>query len=134
MSEDRGVPMRTTTEVADHPAVRAWGTLHGAARAANSIEVLKTGNKGRKNAYRLHGIGSDRQAVIAKSASSDTLDFERCIYQDVLPSLPLPSLRCYGFLREGPEAWLFVEDAGRGSLHPAVDGRGTELARWLGTM
>ncbi len=129
--------MRPTTEVADHPAVRAWGTLHGAARAADSIEVLKTGRKGRMgrtNVYRLHGIRSDRQAVIAKSASSETLDFERSIYQDVLPSLPLPSLRCYGFLREGAKAWLFVEDAEHGSLDPAVDGRGTEMARWLGTM
>jgi hypothetical protein len=33
-----------------------------------------------------------------KCGSAAALEFERSIYQEVLPSLPLPSLRCYGFL------------------------------------
>jgi hypothetical protein len=51
-----------------------------------------------------------------KCGSAAALEFERSIYQEVLASLPLPSLRCYGFLEAGSTAWLFLEDAEQGSI------------------
>jgi hypothetical protein len=69
-----------------------------------------------------------------KCGSASALEFERSIYQEVLPSLPLPSLRCYGFLEAGSTAWLFLEDAKQGSMIPPADRQPVALAQWLGEL
>src|SRR4029453_17702500 len=101
---------------ADHPAVLAWARLHGHKQLPDAADVLKTGKAGRTSAYRLWGLGPGGGGVIVKCGSAAALEFERSIYQEVLPSLPLPSLRCYGFLEAGSTAWLFLEDAEQGSI------------------
>jgi hypothetical protein len=88
-------------------------------RLPDAVDVLKTG-KGKTSAYRLWG-GPGGGGVIVKCGSAAALEFERSIYQEVLPPLPLPSLRCYGFLEAGSTAWLFLEDAEQGSMIPAAD-------------
>ena len=69
-----------------------------------------------------------------KCGSAAALEFERSIYQEVLPPLPLPSLRCYGFLEAVSTAWLFLEDAEQGSMIPAADRHPAALAQWLGEL
>jgi ATP-binding cassette, subfamily B, bacterial len=119
---------------ANHPAVLAWTSLHGHERLPDAVEVLKIGRAGRTNAYRLCGLGPGGGGVIVKCASARALEFERLIYQDVLPSLALPSLHCYGFVEAGSTAWLFLEDADQGSMIPPADRQPTALAQWLGEL
>jgi ATP-binding cassette, subfamily B, bacterial len=124
----------TLAQRANHPAVLAWARLNGQKRLPDAIEVLKAGKAGKTNAYRLRGLGPGGGGVIVKCASAGALEFERLIYQEVLPSLPLPSLHCYGFLEAGSTTWLFLEDAEQGSIIPAADRLRTAMAKWLGAL
>jgi ATP-binding cassette subfamily B protein len=119
---------------ANHPAVRAWARLHGDKQLPDAIDVIKTGKGGKTSAYRLGGLGPGGGGVIVKCGSAAALEIERSIYQEVLPSLPLPSLRCYGFLEAGSTAWLFLEDAEQGSMIPAAHLQRTAVAQWLGEL
>jgi ATP-binding cassette, subfamily B, bacterial len=121
-------------ERASHHTVLAWSLLHGDNRLPDAVEVLKTGRAGRTYAYRLCGLGPGGGGVVVKCASARALEFERLIYQEVLPSLALPSLDCYGFVEAGSTAWLFLEDADRDSTIPPADRQSAELARWLGEL
>jgi Phosphotransferase enzyme family len=69
-----------------------------------------------------------------KCASARALEFERLIYQELLPSLPFASLHCYGFVEAGSTAWLFLEDADQGSTIPPADRQQMALAQWLGEL
>jgi hypothetical protein len=83
---------------ANHPAVLAWARLHGHKQLPDAVDVLKTGKGGKTSAYRLWGLGPGGGGVIVKCGSAAALEFERSIYQEVLPPLPLPSalLRLFG--------------------------------------
>jgi ATP-binding cassette subfamily B protein len=138
-----GRPAATVTEQMDsatlagranHPAVLAWASLRGKKELPDAVEVLKIGRAGRTNAYRLWGLGPGGEGVIVKCASAQALELERWIYQELLPSLALPSLHCYGFVEAGSKAWLFLEDADQGSMIPAADRQPTALAQWLGEL
>jgi hypothetical protein len=100
----------------------------------DAVDVLKTGKGGKTSAYRLWGLGPGGGGVIVKCGSAAALEFERSIYQEMLPSLPLPSLRCCGFLEAGSTAWLFLEDAEEGSMIPPADRQPAALAQWLGEL
>jgi ATP-binding cassette subfamily B protein len=117
-----------------HPAVLAWARLRGHKRPPDAVEVLTTGKAGKTIAYRLCGLGPGGGGVIVKCASAHALEFERRIYQEVLPSLPFPSLQCYGLLEAGSTSWLFLEDAEQGSMIPAADRQRTAMAQWLGEL
>jgi ATP-binding cassette subfamily B protein len=119
---------------ANHHAVLAWSLLRGHERLPDAVEVLKIGRAGRTYAYRLCGLGPGGGGVIVKCASARALEFERLIYQDVLPSLPLPSLHCYGYVEAGSTAWLFLEDADQNSMIPPADRQPADLAQWLGEL
>ena len=121
----------TPLEWTDHPAVRAWEKMRGAAQRPQKVEVLKTGKTA---AYRLSWVGADDQDVIAKRASRQTLEIERLIYQEILAPLPLPSLRCHGLVNAGSTGWLFLEDAERGCVNLPLDEQRTAVARWLGEL
>jgi aminoglycoside phosphotransferase (APT) family kinase protein len=116
----------------DHPAVRAWRTLHPASSEPETIMIV---NQGKHFAvYRLGGAVADGSAVIAKQRPPADLAVERMVYQDVLPHLPLPLLRCHGYLEEDDRGigWLFIEDAGREDYSPQVGQHGTFAGQWLG--
>src|SRR5256714_9665668 len=118
--------------VNDHPAVRAWRTLHPASSEPETIMIV---NQGKHFAvYRLGGTVADGSAVIAKQRPPADLAVERLVYQDVLPQLPVPSLRCHGYLEEDDRGigWLFIEDAGREDYAPLVGQHGTVAGHWLG--
>jgi len=128
-----GTPERKGSS-ANHPAFLAWAKLHGHEQLPDAVDVLKTGKGGKTSAYRLLGLGPGGGGVIVKCGSAAALEFERSIYQEVLPSLPLPSLRCYGLLEAGSTAWLFLEDAEQGSMIPPADRQPASLAQWLGEL
>jgi Phosphotransferase enzyme family len=127
MRED-GAPLAV---VADHPAVRAWATLHGSESMPCAVDVLEDTKK--TGAYRLHGLGPGGGCVIGKRASARVLEVERLVYQEVLTQLPLRSLHCHGFVEVGSSAWLFMEDADHGAVAPVADNRQwPQVAQWLG--
>lgn len=94
----------------DHPAVEAWRGVDGGA-IPSSVEILK--EKSKSSVFRLNGVGPGGASVIAKRRQREDLDFERRLYAEVLPSLPVPSLEVLGLVEadEG-RSWIFLEDAG----------------------
>jgi thiamine kinase-like enzyme len=59
---------------------------------------------------------------------------ERAVYEEFLTRLPLPVLRCHGFLPEpaGDFGWLFLEDAGKQVYSPGNGEHRALAGRWLG--
>src|SRR5712692_10640813 len=80
---------------AEHPAFRAWARLHGSEAAPTKIEALHIKQKKTK-VYRLSGLGTVREDVIAKRSFRQSVEVESTIYENILPGLPLSSLRYYG--------------------------------------
>jgi aminoglycoside phosphotransferase (APT) family kinase protein len=118
----------------EHRAVKAWRQLQPECPAPEQIEILKL--KSKSAVYRLSGVGPDRSAVVAKRCPAATATVERAIYDEFLASLPLPALRCYGFVPEpaGVLGWLFLEDAGKHPYSPDNSEHRTLAGRWLGTI
>jgi hypothetical protein len=75
-------------------------------------------------------------AVIAKRSKREEAEVERAIYDEVLPKLPLPSLRCYGLVEadNADLVWLFIEDAGASEFSERSDQHKVLASRWLAQM
>lgn len=116
---------------ADHPVARAWRTIAPLRSRIDSVDRLRA--KKKCEIYRL-ALGNGGTDVIAKRAPNEILAVERTIYESVLPLLPVPALRYFGFVadEDEPFAWLFIEDAGEDPCSFAQQGR--LAARWLGTL
>ena len=58
---------------------------------------------------------------------------ERIVYTDILPQLPIPTLRFYGLVEGAEEAdcWLFLEDAGKGRYSREAVQHRHLAAEWL---
>ena len=104
------------TELLQQPAARAWRRVAPEFRKPARITILK---ETRHSAvYRLHAAGPEGRSVVAKRCKPSAAAMERAIYEDILPTLPVPALRFYGLLQEDGESaddqrcWLFIEDAG----------------------
>lgn len=124
-------------DLSEHPAIVAWKEVTPGGEDVSHVEVLEEG-RGNKRltkpaVYRLL-FGDQREAVIAKKCRTVTAQKERLLYDDLLPQLPLCSLRCFGTLErgEGRFSWLFMEDAG--SRSPNLDIHGALVGTWLGRM
>jgi thiamine kinase-like enzyme len=120
-----------TTDLLQHPAVRAWNELQIETVEPTEIQTLKRKNK--SAIYRLQGAGPNGSNVIAKRCLTKTALIERLIYEQLLKRLPFPTLQLYGFLEdENPEfRWLFVEDAGTNPYRPESQTHCELLAEWL---
>lgn len=100
----------------EHIAIRAWQNLCNSSSIPTSVELLLNA-KGRPpnrktRIYRLSGAAVEGNTVIAKLAASDTIDVEHFVYKDVLPSIRVPCLKCYGRVtHDNTRAWLFLEEA-----------------------
>jgi ATP-binding cassette, subfamily B, bacterial len=118
-------------ELSDHPAVRAWLSLGGA--EPRHVSVLKAKRFRKRGVYRLEGAGPGEEPVIAKICKRKTWEVESAIYEDLLPRLPMPSLRYYGKVPDGDRqhGWLFLEDAGAECYSPAEPEHRRLAARWL---
>ncbi len=150
------------SNLADHPAVRAWRRLGGGRAKPESIQVLKEVLRGKRYAsdrfqsegtsgysvlelprsrsavYRLVGVGPEGGAVVAKRCfhkQSNSAATECVIYEQVLPRLPISALRCYGTVDDDNECrWLFLEDAGDERYALEVEEHRVLAGRWLGAM
>jgi hypothetical protein len=122
-----------SSDLNQHPAVRAWNALEGGGEVPDCIEVLQEVKKARL--YRLLGVGFEGSAVIAKQSRTGRAAIERTIYTQVLPHVPVPSLRYYGVTEEeGEFSWLFLEDAGKEAYSSALNEHRTLAAHWLGLL
>jgi len=119
------------TDLAEHPAVRAWSGLSPARALPDHLVVLK--RKADGAVVRLAGVGPEGRAVIAKRCRFDKAAIERAIYEQVLPRLPLPTLDYHGFVDEedGLFVWLFLEDVGDERYAPEDREHRELAARWL---
>ena len=121
----------------EHPAVRAWWASKPERVEPKSVAVLKKWKENQKSGvYRLAGVGPGGSAVIAKRCPLHTAAVERLIYEEFLPRLPLPSLRCYGNVADpdGQSWWLFLEEA-CGELYSPLNPAHRALAgRWLAAL
>ena len=118
--------------LARHPAVLAWRRLDGRSFEPEAVDQLKPAH--RKSAvYRLRRGGS---SVIAKRCLQTTVQVERTVYEEVLPSISLPRLSCLGVADDDDSgtAWLFVEDAGDAAFTPDLATHREAAARWLGRL
>ena len=126
------------TPIAKHPASLAWSRLRLGDRMPESIEVL-TNRRGKlassKSAvYCLNGVGMNGASVIAKRTKRSIALVERVVYQEILPTVPVSSLHCYGTIDDENDdlSWLFLEQAQgvwydeRNAAHRAL------AAEWLG--
>src|SRR5947208_11232788 len=115
MSE-RANPRARQADGLEHPAARAWRELRPGRDTPGRIETLhgRQSKAWKRTVYRLAGVGPAGSAVIAKRCLAAQAAPERTLYEEVLPHLPVPVLRYYGFLGEpdGHFCWLFLEDAG----------------------
>jgi hypothetical protein len=123
--------------VRSHPAAQAWIGLGPTRAEPGEIHVLKERRKGKaaKSAvFRLTGVGPGASAIVAKRCKASTALVERIIYEEVLPRLPVPRLRFYGYVEEpeGDTCWLFLEDATGEAYSPHVAEHRLATGRWLG--
>lgn len=127
------MPEFSTVEsnILEHPAVQAWHKILSRKTSPKSIEILKEHKK--SSVYRLGGVGRRNTSVIAKRCIQGTASVERLIYEEVLPYIPVPALRYYGFLNSDDGfSWLFFEDAGENEYTRDVEANRILAARWLG--
>jgi Phosphotransferase enzyme family len=118
------------SEIDRHPATLAWKQVNSA-RTPKAIEVLQQQRK--SEIYRLlEGISSE-ESIIAKRCVTKTGRFERVIYEEVLPLLPVSQLQYYGSFQENDSyMWLFLADAGKSSFSPTDMSHRILAAHWLG--
>lgn len=134
-------PDPSTLTVVEHPAAHAWAALEAGRPAPQQIVSLAHDPPGygrEKNSYvaRLVAVGPEGANVIAKRCRAGAAAVERTMYEEVLPTLPMPRLRFYGFVEEpaASYAWLFLEEACGviwDSHEPAHTAR---LTAWLARM
>ena len=120
----------------EEPAISAWHRLRPETSPALRSELLRAEERGTL-VYRLVPEGPGDEPVIAKRCRWETARIEQSVYGDILPNLPLSSVRYYG---SSPEAdgqfwWLFLEDVtGHPEYRPQHEEHRRAAARWLGIM
>ncbi len=117
-----------------HPAFLAWKKICPASEPPTSIEVLKE-KMDESYVYRLRGVTGAGGPVIVKQQGIGGLSEEARIYIDVLPSLALPVVDCYGYLEEFDDnSWLFLEDAGELWYSPKNIAHWPLTTRWMASL
>ncbi len=119
----------------ERAAVEAWRSLAGTRADPARIEILKRSRDGTA-VHRLVLPGEARPSVIAKRAPEATAVVERIVYEQLLPGLPVPTLRYFGSVQEaeGGFSWLFLEDARGGKYRRELPSHRAAAARWLGVL
>src|ERR1043166_5413590 len=117
--------------LADHFAVQTWNHLRSGSAEPESLQIFKC--KKKTAVYRLAGMGPEGSAVIAKRCCARTAEVERLIYQEMLPRLNLPALRCFDFKRESASdfSWLFLEEAVGSDYSPFDFAHRVMAGEWL---
>jgi Phosphotransferase enzyme family len=119
-----------SNELRDHPAVQAWRRVPDSSDPARVETVTKEPSNA---TFRIHHGKGSGPPTIAKRRWRECLETEQVIYQRVLPQLPIPPVRCLGFVSDqDPErAWLFIEDVGGEPYRSDEVEHQVLAARWL---
>ena len=130
----RGGGSRADGPVLEQRALEAWRQACPAGFDLERVESVKL--KRKTAVLRLVGRGARPPAVIAKRCRTATAHVERAIYEEFLTHVPLPALRCRGFVPEpeGEFCWLFMDDAGAEPYSPASAEHRALAGRWLGAI
>jgi hypothetical protein len=117
-------------DVLAEQAVEEW-LAHDLGRPPIGVNVLKESR--RKSAVlRLHGAGPDGAAVIAKRCPTEVARVECTVYEQVLPSLSVVTVRLHGASdRSDGFTWLFLEDAGDVQWSSKLAAHRRLAAEWL---
>ena len=120
------------SEIDQHPATLAWNQIgRNGTRTPQVIEVLQQQRK--SEIYRLRNGTGSGESIIAKRCVTKTGKFERVIYEEILPLLPVSQLHYYGSFPESDSyMWLFLSDAGKSSFSPGNESHRILAAHWLG--
>ncbi len=123
------------TDLLEHPAVKAWGKLQPTQARPPRVVMLKPDKK-RSAVYRLENAGPTGSSVIVKRTRLTNIAIELHIYREVLPRLPIRTLRCYGFAEDRDPAfgWLFLEYAGDERYSSGNDEHRALAAEWLAVL
>ncbi|OLD93519.1 MAG: hypothetical protein AUI36_46800 [Cyanobacteria bacterium 13_1_40CM_2_61_4] len=86
--------------------------------------------------YRLEGAGPAGATIIAKRTRRADARIERTVYEEILPTLKVPSLHYYGSLEDsdGTFCWTFLEDASGARYSTLLGANREQAARWLGLL
>jgi thiamine kinase-like enzyme len=114
---------RIETDIQEHPAVKAWEEIEPKFVRPNYIEVLTHKNKG--SVYRIADVGPQQTAVIAKRCKFEKAWIERIIYEEVFPSLTVPTPNFYGYTKEKDGIFWWS---------PTIAEHRALAARWMGEM
>src|SRR5437867_10495561 len=122
-------------DLPEYPAVKAWGQLRPEFGVPRRAEIVCGFGKKRwkRTVCRLEGVGPAGSAVIAKRCPRAQALLERTFYEEILPHLPVPTLRYYGS-EEEPDTgfcWLFLGDADGEPYSPLLEEHRVLAARWL---
>jgi aminoglycoside phosphotransferase (APT) family kinase protein len=99
------------------------------------LRDLKGDALGNPAIYWLGGVTHDGGAVIAKLNRRLPAEVEHTVYHDLLPRLPVPSVRCLGRVDEDAElSWLFLECVEGDRYSPALERHRKEAGSWLGAL
>jgi hypothetical protein len=119
-----------STNVAEHPAARAWVALGGDTPVR--VELWRRA-RSKPGIYRLIFAHPRRPAVFAKQSQSAAMALELMIYQEILSRMPGTAPRFLGTCTD-PDGftWLFVEGVGDRKLSDENPEHRVLSARWLG--
>ena len=116
-----------------HPAAQAWSALHGEPAGPEVIEVLRGGKE--SATYRLSGVGTRGEAVIAQRCTAARAAIERTIHERILPHVPVTAPRYHGCREDGDGfAWLFFEDLGNERASKTDPAHLALAGRWIGLL
>jgi hypothetical protein len=120
--------------LAEHRAIRAWQQLHPERPEPERIEIVTLKNK--TAVYRLWGVRRDGGPVVAKRCDASSGHVERLVYEQLLPGVSAPTLRCFGWVPEpaGAFGWLFLEDAGAHAYSSASGENRVLAGHWLAAL
>jgi hypothetical protein len=123
-------PITASEERLGHPAVQAWHRVRPRAAAPRAVELVR--RKRKSEVWRLTGAAGGAP-LIAKRCLGETAELERTIYSEILPRLPVSSIRCHGWTAEpGSErCWIFLDDAGDVAFSKTDRSHRVLAARWL---
>jgi hypothetical protein len=94
------------------PALQAWRSIAGGrrpARVERLVESRRNRAYERARIFRLVAAGPRGEDIVAKGAPSRTLAVEARVYGEILPRLGLSAPAYHGYLDDGADAWLFME-------------------------
>lgn len=123
----------TDADLVEHPAVEAWAALGYPPVRPNRI--IQLNDQPKSKVCRLQGIGPPG-SLIAKRCLQDTAQFERSLYEEIFPHLPVSTLQYFGFVDEPDSefSWLFLEDAGEAAYSPLNREHSRLALQWLSRM